>query len=590
MYRATALLGIARETGILDTVELGRLLRLWQNSGESVSFEQWGPDHELVSPTAARALALAFQRSTFRCLHCMATLDGDQLDGTVFLHCPFCHSAAVKRDAARQPAVLEPSHPPARDESSTSPTRNDVRPDLFRAPPSGLSDLALPETAEQTRQLRATIESDRRIEAGLGSVELLGRWVITDHVGDGGMASVWKAYNESIDQYAAVKVLELTEPAELIERFRREARACGRLDHPNIVRIREVGRCWGKACIVMEWVDGESLDTTLRKQHLLPVGDVLHVAIQAAKGLQAAHTAGVIHRDVKPGNLLRRRADGLIKIVDFGLARVRDAAIRLTRSGTVVGTPLYMAPEQVRDEEIGPATDIYALGATIFHLLTGTPPYEGATGGAVLHQHVAAPFPLARQRRPDVLASLDHLLQEMTAKSPADRPASMSAVIDQLREISRQQHQQQSGVKGRDGTPGSTTSTVVPTLTEIDYAGSPPQTVLIDVPARPDSRFWLQAELLLDQVRTDGARYVVLDLSACDALQSSGIATLLHMREEAARWQVEVILAAPRDRVRIVLELMGVHNFMPVTTTVQDAIDSTGHFRFRRVRAAELDG
>ncbi|MGE3850423.1 MAG: protein kinase [Planctomycetota bacterium] len=566
MFRTSALLSLAREHELMPTAELGRLLRAWQVAGEALPFETWAAQTGVLPQPVARALRDAMRDAAFRCMSCLRSFCGGQLVGVAHLYCPFCNSAALKREGTPAAARIDSELTPPSDTGGDTPTAtpgadDDATRILADAPPTpvGTHDATPP-------------------SGSLGVVERSGQWVILRKVGEGGMATVWHAYNHAIDRFAAVKVLELTEP-EVTERFRREALACGRLDHPNVVGVTDVGTVWGKPCIVMDWVDGGSLDHHLRHDSLMSVASILDIGIQAALGLQAAHSAGIVHRDIKPANLLQARRDGRVRVSDFGLALVRDEANRLTRSGTVMGTTLYMSPEQANGIDVGPASDIYSLAATLFHLLTGSPPFVGG-GASVLHQHLTAPFPRARQRRPEVPDALDALLHQMSAKRPADRPTSMAVVGDRLQMILRK-HLTVSlpAILG----PTSDDTSDVPLLPSGE-ASALNDVVLVEVPARPDSRFWLETELVVDELRDSGARIIVLDLSACESLQSAGVATLISMREQAAHEGIRVVVAAPGDRDDLAAELIGSSPELPVTHDINEVIRLLGGDRVRRMR------
>jgi eukaryotic-like serine/threonine-protein kinase len=214
---------------------------------------------------------------------------------------------------------------------------------------------------------------------------LSGRYEIGERLGSGGMSNVYRATDRILERTVAVKVLaeHLSDDERFVARFRREALAVAKLIHPNIVQVYDTGVDEGRHYIVMEYVEGRSGAQILQKQGPLDGGAAAEIGIQACAGLDYAHRRGIIHRDVKPGNLMIvggpvRGGETTVKLTDFGIARAL-AQTRITQVGSVVGTAAYLSPEQVRGEEATPATDVYALGVVLYQFLTGRLPYEGST-------------------------------------------------------------------------------------------------------------------------------------------------------------------------------------------------------------------
>ncbi|MGY1832401.1 serine/threonine-protein kinase [Geodermatophilus sp. SYSU D01180] len=256
-----------------------------------------------------------------------------------------------------------------------------------------------------------------------------GRYRLDGVLGRGGMGTVHAATDVALGRRVAVKVLD---PAVAdragTSRFRREARALAALDHPHVVSVFDVGVDAAAAWLVMPLLPGPDLQALLGRDGPLPVPDVTRYGRQAAEALAAAHAAGIVHRDVKPANLVLA-ADGSCVLVDLGIARLADGgpgAAPLTGTGLVLGSTPFLAPEVVAGAPAGREADLYGLGATLFTLLTGRPPFE-ADGVAVLAQHLHAPVPSAVPLRPDTPAAVDRLLGRMLAKDPAARPTAAEA-------------------------------------------------------------------------------------------------------------------------------------------------------------------
>jgi serine/threonine-protein kinase len=264
----------------------------------------------------------------------------------------------------------------------------------------------------------------------LEMMERIGHYRIVAELGRGGMGVVYKAHEESLNRFVAIKVLgeHLTEDPTQIERFIREAQSAASLSHPNIVQIYAVSEEDGRHYFVMEYVSGRSLQQILRTKGPLEPEQVARIALQTASGLEAAHEKGIIHRDIKPANLLIDDR-GLVKIADFGLALMGEAASRLTATGMFMGTPGYLSPEQCLDQEIDNRTDIYSLGVTLFEALSGKTPFVADSPLALLRQIVDVEPPDLGKLNPEVDPELRTIVARMMAKDRDLRVASCDELI-----------------------------------------------------------------------------------------------------------------------------------------------------------------
>ncbi len=275
--------------------------------------------------------------------------------------------------------------------------------------------------------------------------ERFGNYVVTDLIGEGGMGVVYLAEHPELGRRAAVKVLKAESAirSDGVARFFNEARAANAVGHSGIVTIFDYGlRRDGSPYLLMEALQGESLAASLRRARVLPLSLAVEIARQVAQAMGAAHQAGIIHRDLKPENLFITRADERteriqIKVLDFGIAKLqpRDVppTLSLTQSGTVLGTPLYMSPEQCRGTgRVDCRSDIYALGAILFEMLTGHPPFESSGFGELVHMHISQPPPPLRCLRPDAPSSLEDLLSSMLAKDRDQRIQTMDELVRRL--------------------------------------------------------------------------------------------------------------------------------------------------------------
>jgi hypothetical protein len=267
---------------------------------------------------------------------------------------------------------------------------------------------------------------------------LAGRYEIVAPIATGGMGEVWKARDQVLDRIVAAKVLksEYTGDANFLARFRNEARHTAALTHPNIASVYDYGETvddtgtQNLAFLVMEFVEGQPLVTILHDEGALPVDWTLHVLSQSADGLSAAHKGGVVHRDIKPGNLMVR-PDGVVKLTDFGIAQARDAA-PLTRTGMVVGTAQYLSPEQAQGMEVTAASDVYSLGVVGYECLCGARPFDGASQVAIALAHINRPPPPLPAHVPPAVRLL---VERALAKDPADRFPDGGAFAEAIRRV-----------------------------------------------------------------------------------------------------------------------------------------------------------
>jgi serine/threonine protein kinase len=255
-----------------------------------------------------------------------------------------------------------------------------------------------------------------------------GRYRVEHELGRGGMATVYLAHDVELDRQVAIKLLaqHLVGDEEVLERFVREARLAGRLSHPNVVRVYDAGDADGRPYIVMEYVRGDSLAAPGRRSP----ARIVALGVQACAGLQHAHDAGLVHRDIKPANLLVRD-DGVLKIADFGIARAAEST-RHTQVGTLLGTAAYLSPEQIAGGDATPASDIYALGAVLYELLTGRPPYRFGSLAELAGLQAAGAITPVRDLATAVPPTVEAAVMHALARDPAFRPASAAELAQEL--------------------------------------------------------------------------------------------------------------------------------------------------------------
>ena len=281
-----------------------------------------------------------------------------------------------------------------------------------------------------------------------------GRYRIVDVLGRGGMATVYLARDDELERPVAVKVLagHLADDPTFRGRFVREARLAAQLSHPNVVQIFDQGEDDGNPYIVMEYVDGPSLADELDAKDRLDSARAVDLGVQACAGLEHAHTAGLVHRDIKPGNLLVR-SDGTVKIADFGIARAAETT-RLTQMGSVLGTAAYLSPEQALGEDVTAAADIYSFGCVLYECLAGRTPYVFETLAELAVKHRGEPITPLRELRPVLSEELEAVVMRCLARNPAYRPPSAAALAQELAaagpEASTRQLPRPSGVRASE--------------------------------------------------------------------------------------------------------------------------------------------
>ncbi len=262
----------------------------------------------------------------------------------------------------------------------------------------------------------------------------IGDYEVIKPLGKGGMGVVYQARHRSLDRLVAIKLLppQFAMDTEFVQRFNREARAAARLNHPHIIQIYDFGKTDETYYFVMEYVTGSSLGDRLRRFGPLQEPGAIAFLRAACAALDAAHRAGIVHRDIKPDNFLITD-DGTVKLGDLGLARQVQEESSLTMTGTAMGTPFYISPEQVRCErDIDGRTDVYSLGATMYHVVTGEVPFGGSSAAVIMARHLNDPAPWPKEKNPRLSDGLCHVIAKMMAKDRADRYANVAEIVADL--------------------------------------------------------------------------------------------------------------------------------------------------------------
>jgi len=288
-------------------------------------------------------------------------------------------------------------------------------------------------TKRQIARLREAIEAERS-GASISGYKILGK------LGSGAMATVYKAKQVSLDRMVAIKKLpkKFSSNPQFIERFFAEGRAAALLNHPNIVQAFDVGNEGDLYFFVMEYVEGRSVHEDIVTHKRFKESDAIDVGIQVAEALEHAHQRGLIHRDVKPKNIMITK-EGVVKLADMGLARaMSDVEAAEAEAGRAFGTPYYISPEQIRGEkDIGPPADIYSLGVTLYHMVTGNVPYEGKNPSSVMHKHLKSELIPPDHVNPKLGAGISEVIEMMMAKRVKSRYQNCSDLLIDLRAIKR---------------------------------------------------------------------------------------------------------------------------------------------------------
>ncbi|MDX1570113.1 MAG: serine/threonine-protein kinase [Xanthomonadales bacterium] len=266
----------------------------------------------------------------------------------------------------------------------------------------------------------------------------IGHYKIVEELGRGGMGVVYKAFEDSLSRHVAIKMLsqQLADRADVVERFKREAKSMGALNDPHIIQVYFIGEQDGQPYFVMEFVEGESLSQRMRREGKLPVKEAMRILKETASGLATAHDRGVIHRDIKPGNLMLDTR-GRVKIADFGIAMTHDFGDRLTRTGEFVGTPGYLSPEVCTGKQVDQRSDIFALGIVFYEMLTGDLPFTESSPLGMMLEVVQAEIPDVRELNSEVDDRTHRILTRMIAKDPDDRYQDCQKLLDDLEHVTQ---------------------------------------------------------------------------------------------------------------------------------------------------------
>jgi serine/threonine-protein kinase len=269
----------------------------------------------------------------------------------------------------------------------------------------------------------------------LVGMQLNGRYRLDAQIGAGGMSTVYRAFDATLERRVAIKLMhrEIASDSDQLERFRREARSVAQLSHPHIVGVIDAGEDDGRPYIVFEYVEGETLKDRIRRMGSLPIDEAVAYAIEITRALGAAHARGIVHRDIKPQNVLIDE-EGTAKVTDFGIARSLDDA-GLTAEGRVLGTTDYVSPEQALGHDVNGQSDIYSLGVVLYEMLTGDVPFHGENQVSVAMKHVREDLPDIAVRRPEISASLGSVLDRMTDKDLSRRYPDAQTLVTDLEDV-----------------------------------------------------------------------------------------------------------------------------------------------------------
>jgi eukaryotic-like serine/threonine-protein kinase len=318
----------------------------------------------------------------------------------------------------------------------------------------------------------------------------LGRYELREPIGSGGMATVYKGYDPVLDREIAIKILPVNLAKREIyrKRFTEEARALGRVNHPNLIRIYAVGQEGSTNFYAMELVRGISLRDAIRTRQRLSLEEAMAIFTPFLLGLQSIHKAGIVHRDIKPGNVMIHEL-GRVILMDFGLARRADRQA-LTAAGAVLGTPEYMSPEQAKGETADERSDLYSAGVVLYEMLAGMPPFGGKDTLAILRKHVEAMPPPIRKHVENIPADIEAVLERLLAKRPEDRMQSCDALIEALAPYAPDPRDGEHAVKRLVADVQRRILQQTRSLAEGDAVSSVPSSPPLSAPSRTGSRVY----------------------------------------------------------------------------------------------------
>lgn len=287
--------------------------------------------------------------------------------------------------------------------------------------------LEKPFSMEKLKEIVGKVK-EKRLGTSASNRRELGKYIVLEELGTGGMATVYKGVHKELNKKVVLKVLHphLTKDPRFTERFFLEARTTATLSHPNIVRIDDYGEEMGLFYIAMEYISGKPLDDYLKQNDTLSLYESIRIGVKVCGALEHAHARGIIHRDIKPQNILIS-PEGEVKLVDFGLAKtVESELLKMTQPDQCIGTPHYMSPEQIQGLSVGPASDLFSLGACLFQMATGNLPFEGETSAAVFHRILNEPCKVPKETEDPVRATFLQIIQKCLAKETTERYQSAS--------------------------------------------------------------------------------------------------------------------------------------------------------------------
>jgi serine/threonine-protein kinase len=288
-------------------------------------------------------------------------------------------------------------------------------------------------TTQQAEQLRKALQ----VKIDKKKINQIGNYRLLSKIGSGSMGVVYRAKHLQSDQDVALKILlkRFYDDPDYLERFYREAQASAQLNHPNLIRAIEAGKSKeGYHFFAMEHVDGETVQSILDRETTIPEKRAIEIAIQVVRALEHASSRGIVHRDIKPDNIMISKS-GIVKVADFGLARETDSSV--TQTGIALGTPHYMSPEQVRGEHtVDIRSDIYSLGASLYHMVTGSPPFVGTSAAVVITKHLSEEVPHPKEKNPKLSDGLCQVILRMMEKEQTDRYQSAQELLRDMEILS----------------------------------------------------------------------------------------------------------------------------------------------------------
>lgn len=582
MRRAAVISLLAIRAGLLDSATAAAWMAEYESAVPGATFDDWLRNNHRLPAEDLAALDGAFRATPFVCAKCEHAFAGESLLPERYIRCPVCHSTDIKHSL-----TVEGFDPAAVADLAETPSRpwrpaTTVPPVSVTADKPITSTQAIPLSATRA-MLRETLFGPGGASASASSVDVpvgegvngdddepanIGNWAVIKRVGQGRLGTVYQCHNAGLGLFAALKLLP-ADLAPIANELLHEAHRGFALDHPNVVRVYDFGMFGAQPYLLLEWIEGESAYRRIRRTGPLRESEFLPIAGHVARAVVATHRRGVLHSAISPANIFLI-ADGTAKMADFGVAAIVSRYRRQRGHPNWADPPGFLAPEQIRGEPATESSDIYALAATFFFLLTSREPFVAPTSQATLHKHLATQFPAVREIVPAVSEPLDLLVQRMGSNRPNERPATMADVVAELDELTAARFAKPSDSSVALSV-AFTETEWEPDLADVTVDGFVPRIEIIRVLRHLDAPDCLRLEALIHALMALGVPTFVLDFSGVESMNARGLAALARIVERIRDDEGRLIVAAVPAKIRILFAMLKLDDKLEIADTVEAA-------------------